>query len=175
MLLKLTGIAQPDLNQGKPPAVYIETTQILSLVITSLRPHMIAAIDDRLELLERVWAGVTKLAEKVNGYQPNMEDPAAAGWMMHARTVSNEVMQAYQAANKTDRNQYMARVECTEISLTSKAESGNILRVWVMETPDQVAAMANPFAMAGMKPGQIAAGMPARIIPADGQSTMSGK
>lgn len=144
MLIKLTNAPSPDINAGVPSVCYVESTRIISLCRSSIRPGSVRAVDERAALAETLWTGAHRLSDCVNKYVPDMHDPTSVGWMQEARGHAQHVLDAYRAINGTDRNQYQDRMECTDVTIAAgNAENGGMMlqRVWVIETPDEIAAM----------------------------------
>jgi hypothetical protein len=75
--------------------------------------------------------------------QPNMEDPAAANWMVQLRNGLGLLNSAYENLNRIARDpEFYERETVTAISLAcgTGLEHGVMLeKIWVIETPAEVA------------------------------------
>lgn len=143
MLIKLTGVPHPDLNGGKPQAVYIDASRVLLIAQNWHRYPKIGVQDSYNELHSKLFLATSELAEKVSGYIPSMSDPVAVGWMQTAQVAAGAVSEAYRNWGAAHNEQaFHPRVECTEVQLAcgTAIEHGVMLtRVCVTESPDEVA------------------------------------
>ena len=142
MLIKLTTVPHPDLNDGKPQPCYIDASRVLLIIQGHCQHPKIGSIERNQETYAKLRAGAEKLAQIVNDYVPKMEDPVAVEWMMKARATAGAVNEAVHTWGQGGREQdYHPRVDCTEVQLAcgTALEHGVMLtRVWVSETPEQV-------------------------------------
>lgn len=142
MLIKLTQLAHPDLNGGRPQPCYIDASRVLLICQGHFQYPKIGVAERNKELYDSFYNGVNKLADMVNDYIPPMTDPVAVGWMKTIQTASMEVQAAYRLwGSSYNRQDYHPRMECTEVQLAcgTALEHGVMLtRVWVTETPEQV-------------------------------------
>ncbi len=142
MLIKLTGVSNPDLNGGNPAPVYIDASRVLLITPGYTRHAKIAAADRHREIYDRLREGAEKLSRKVGEYVPDMADKVALEWLMQARAGAAEVNEAYQAWARAGRqDDFHPWVECTEVQLAcgTALEHGVMLtRVWVTESADEV-------------------------------------
>jgi hypothetical protein len=150
-LIKLTGIPHPDLNGGRPNAVYIDASRVLLIIQGHCQHAKISSIEQKQEEYGKLRAGAMRLTAVVDGYMPKMDDPLAVGWMRTAQMAAHAVTEAAREWHNWIReNDYHPRVDCTEVQLAcgTALEHGVMLtRVWVSETPEQVADLvAGPFA-----------------------------
>lgn len=144
-LIRLTQVPHPDLADGKPQPCYVDASRILLITRGTIAHPKKASNQDRRAWLERLWQGSRKLSDMTNDYLPAMDDPAAVSWMVNARDTAAQVRAAYDATGKAyDKGDYWPEQECTEISMAcgTALEHGVMLsRVWVSETPEEVAAL----------------------------------
>ena len=146
MLIKLTTVPHPDLNDGKPQPCYIDASRVLLIIQGHPQYPKIGSIESNREAYERLSKAAHELATKVNQYEcPNLHDPAAVAWM---KNIAGMVHELSHAANEWGRaykiGSYHPRVDCTEVQLAcgTALEHGVMLtRVWVMEPPEHVAAL----------------------------------
>lgn len=139
MLIKLTGMAHPDLNGAN--AVYVDASRVLLICPGYFEPMRLDEVNRRKQITAQIWAAAESLHEKVHGYIPDMTDPVAIQWMQTARAGCSEVSEAYRAINRLGPESYHPRLECTEVQLAcgTALEHGVMLtRVWVKETPEEV-------------------------------------
>lgn len=146
-LTKFTSVPNPDLNGGQPYPIYIDTRRIILVTRTTYQPPKIGRVEERQEMVRSLYAAACNLTDHVGGYVPKMDDPVAVEWMMTARTVAQEVQNAYQKASYYAReHDFHPRVECTEIQLACGTAVENdvmLARVWVMEQPEDIADRIN--------------------------------
>lgn len=146
-LIELTGVPHSDVDDGKPQKVFIDPSRILLVNRTKLAHAKEGSIENRRQMAEDLRNATRALLEKVHGYQPDMTDPVALSWMMQAKTAAGEVQAAFLDWSKAFVEQdYYPMVACTEISMAcgTGLEHGVMLaKVWVSETPEQVAHIIN--------------------------------
>lgn len=144
MLIKLTGVPHPDLNGGNSQPLYIDASRVLLIARGWQQFPKIGSIDGKQELSRALYGAACRLQDHVNAYIPKMQDPVAVEWMMTARAAAMDVQNAYQKWTYGSKEQdYHPRVDCTEVQLAcgTALEHGVMLtRVWVQESPEQVAA-----------------------------------
>lgn len=154
-LIKLTGVPHPDLNDGKPQAVYIDASRVLLIARGHHQFPKIGSIESRQELARTMYAASCKLSDKVNEYIPTMTDPVAVDWMMNIRGVATDVQNAYQKWSYVSReSDFHPRMECTEVQLAcgTALEHGVMLtRVWVNESPEDVAGKISALSIGAIK------------------------
>lgn len=142
-LIQLTSVAHPDLNEGKPQAVFIDASRVLLIVQGHCQHPKIGSIERHRELFDKLYRLSSELAEKSNGYVPNMHDPVAVEWMSTARSAANAVTDAYRSWGAAYSQQdFHPRADCTEVQLAcgTALEHGVMLtRVWVSEPTEEVA------------------------------------
>ena len=145
MLIKLTGVPHPDLNGGKAQPVYIDASRVLLICQGHVTYPKIGAVERNRALYDDLYRGACTLAEKVNGYIPQMTDPVAVGWMKTANAAAVAVNEAYAAWGRAyNEGNYHPRVDCTEVQLAcgTALEHGVMLtRVWISEPVDFVAEL----------------------------------
>ena len=145
MLIKLTGVVHPDLNGGRPAPVYIDPSRVLVIAVSTQRFSKTGSFERNQELYGRLRLSAEKLAEAVNGYMPKMDDPVAVEWLRTAQMAAHSVSEASRAwYSATGQQDYHDPIDCTEISLAcgTALEHGVMLsRVWVSESPEEVAAL----------------------------------
>ena len=143
MLIKLTALPHPDLNDGQPQPCYIDASRVLLIVRGHFQHPKIGSVENRQKLAQDLYNAACNLSDHVGQYLPRMDDPVAVGWMHTARVAASEVQNAYQKMTYISRSDdYHPRVECTEVQLAcgTALEHGVMLtRVWVMERPEEVA------------------------------------
>lgn len=146
-LVKLTGVPHPDLNGGKPQAVYIDASRVLLITQGHHQFPKIGSIERKQELAQKFYDAACNLSDHVGKYLPAMDDPVALGWMNTARVTATEVQNAYQKYSYLSRSEdYHPRVDCTEVQLAcgTALEHGVMLtRVWVSESPEEVSRILN--------------------------------
>lgn len=142
-LIKLYSLPHPDLNGGRSQPVYIDASRVLLITRSHHQHPKIGAIEAAQELHRKLYEGTEKLNAMVNGYVPKMDDPTAVGWMRVANNTAHEVCEAYRLFGAAKgMGAYHPMVECTEVQLAcgTALEHGVMLtRVWVTESPEQVA------------------------------------
>lgn len=142
MLIKLTAIPSPDFADLSHQPCFVERERVISITRVSMRPARLAAMDEHLEALDKLWQGTQKLAQMVSENTPAYTDPTSVQWHSTVRESANALSAAYSHSVKFDRNRYHPRITCTEIALAAgTAENGGMMlqRVWVTETPEEVA------------------------------------
>ena len=146
MLIKLTTVPHPDLNGGKPQPCYIDASRVLLIIGHYCQHPKLGSIEANREAYERLSAAAHALASKANQYEVlDLTDPAAVAWI---KTIQGACSEMSHAANEWGRayslGAYHPRVDCTEVQLAcgTALEHGVMLtRVWVMESPVEVAEM----------------------------------
>ena len=142
MLIKLTGVPHPDLNDGKSMPVFIDASRVLLISQGWHEYPKIGAIERQRDLYHKLYKLTEELAEKVSSYMPSMTDPIAVGWLRTAQTAAQAVSGAYRDWGAShNQSLFHPRVECTEIQLAcgTALEHGVMLtRVWVTESPEEV-------------------------------------
>lgn len=142
MLIKLTGVAHPDLNGGRPAPVYIDASRVLLISAGHTRHAKLDSADRKRLIYDRLSAAAFELSQKVTDYVPDMADKVALDWMMNARAGAAAVNEAYRAWAHAGREEdFHPRVDCTEVQLAcgTALEHGVMLtRVWVSESPEEV-------------------------------------
>lgn len=144
MLIKLTAVSNPDVDNGAVHPVYIDATRILFIGRAELELARRGQIEIQRAAQWKLWETVQALNEKAGGYIPDPRDPVAMEWMMQVRDTSLQVQAAYNALGNAVRDQsvYHPRIPCTEIQLAcgTALEHGVMLaKVWVTESPEEVA------------------------------------
>ena len=141
-LIKLTAVPNPDVDEGRPAAVYLDATRILMITRSSVQFTKQGSVDRHRELYDTLYGAAQKLSDQVGNYIPSMTDPVAVEWMTRARDASCKVNDAFSVWGKAYAQPEMhPRVMCTEIQLAcgTALEHGVMLaRVWVTETPEEV-------------------------------------
>ena len=144
VLIKLTGVPHPDLNDGLPQPVYIDASRVLLICQGHHEWPKIGSIERHRELYDRLYRASTALAEKTQAYVPDMTDPVAVAWMRTAQVTAQAVSDAYRAwGGSYNHEDSHPRIDCTEVQLAcgTALEHGVMLtRVWVSESPEEVYA-----------------------------------
>jgi hypothetical protein len=153
VLIKLTGVPHPDLNGGKPQPIYIDASRVLLIIQGHQRYPKIEAVERGRELLDQLWRLSADLARRANEYIPDFTDPVAMEWVKKIATAAMAVNDAYGSwAKSYQQGDYHPMVECTEVQLAcgTALEHGVMLtRVWVSESPDEVAVLVRRAVFAG--------------------------
>jgi len=142
MLIKLTAVPNPDIEDGREHPVYIDASRVLFITRESVQFTKLASGEERRAAYDQLWKGVQILTEQVGAYIPNMSDPVAVGWFTRARETVQQVSNAYAMWSRayTNLDNY-PRQSCTEVQLAcgTALEHGVMLtRVWVKESPEEV-------------------------------------
>jgi hypothetical protein len=145
MLIKLTAIINPDVDGGTPAPCYVDATRILWIGRSQVQFTKRDSIEEKKRLHDKLYAAAVALWKHVGEYIPSMTDPVAVEWMSRARESASIVTQAHElwARSWKVEDQHPAQ-SCTEIQLAcgTALEHGVMLaRVWVSETPEEVAAL----------------------------------
>lgn len=146
-LIKLTNVPHPDIEEGKPQPVYVDASRILSISRARFAYAKEESIERHRKATWAFWEAVEKLQRQTLNQQPNMEDPAAATWMVQLRNGLGLLTGAYENLNRISREpEYYERDTVTMISLAcgTGLEHGVMLeKIWVVETPAEVADAIN--------------------------------
>ena len=142
MLIKLTAVPNPDIEDGREHAVYIDASRVLFITRGSVQFTKVASGQARRAAYDQLWKGVQILSEQVGAYIPDMSDPVAVGWFTRARETVQQVSNAYSLWSKAYGHlDSYPRQPCTEVQLAcgTALEHGVMLtRVWVKESPEEV-------------------------------------
>lgn len=150
MLIKLTAVSNPDIDEGREHTVYVDASRVLFITRGTVQFTKVASGEERRIAYDKLWNGVQILTEQVGAYIPSMTDPVAVEWMTRARETVQQISNAYSMWGRayTQLDSY-PRQSCTEVQLAcgTALEHGVMLtRVWVKESPEEVAGKVE-FAM----------------------------
>lgn len=161
-LIKLTGVAHPDMNGGRPQPVYIDSTRVLSIAPAFVALHKEGAYERQRQAIESLHEEVSRVVSELNAQEPNFhpDNEAEAAqtqtWMRAkdaAASLSAAANMCTKYANQTETH---PRVPCTEVCLacgTGLEHGVMLMRVMVSETPEQVAdAVTGPWTTSENKP-----------------------
>lgn len=142
MLIKLTAVPNPDIDEGATSPCYVDATRIIAITRSFVEFRKIESVQRKRRLHDQLYAAAVALWDEVGEYIPKMTDPLAVEWMQRARETASKVTQAHEIWGRAYREEdvYPAKM-CTELQLAcgTALEHGVMLaRVWVSETPEQV-------------------------------------
>lgn len=146
-MLKLTAIAHPDLNDGKPYAVYVDPAHIVLIERTKMSQERYGWRDRQHELVSLFWDEVERTVGEMRGDQPNMapqsqEEANDAKRWLQRRDIAASIQAAYGIVNQQSREAHRyPPVECTCVQLSvPNAQFHMLPAIYVTESPDEVAA-----------------------------------
>lgn len=147
MLIKLTGVPHPDLNNGQPQSLYVDASKVLIIERTrtayaqeeSAERHR-QARQFLFEEVDRVGREVSELRSTI--IPDNEHEAHEVDRWVRARQAAADLSNAYHLVSRIAGDPgYHPRVDCTCISLScgTALEQGVMLsRVFVVELPDEV-------------------------------------
>jgi enamine deaminase RidA (YjgF/YER057c/UK114 family) len=142
-LIKLQGVPHPDLNGGKPQAVYIDASRVLLIIQGHVSHPKIGSVENQRDLYDQLHEASERLNRTINEYIPNMTDPVAVEWVRTINGMGAAVNDAYHHWGQAYRQgKYHPSVDCTEVQLAcgTALEHGVMLtRVWVSDSVEDVA------------------------------------
>lgn len=154
MLLKLTGLSNPDNDQGRQSAVYIDASRILVIERGRLGFAKQGSIEANRQATEILHQEVHRIANELTARVPSMvpendRDAERVRMYMQAKDAAASLMAAFGEVSRTaNSSDYYPAIDCTCISLAcgTALEHGVMLsRVYVHETPEEVAEMISPI------------------------------
>lgn len=164
MLIKLTGVPHPELDDGVPRPVYIDPRKVIVVVRGHIEQPKLGSAAKRRALYTELFAATSALQQMISDYVPRMDDPVAVEWMLKAQATARAVNNAYDrwaSAYKADEISHPP-VACTEVHLScgTALEQGVMLtRVFVSETPEEVVNAINwrdiPKPIHAGQPGEV--------------------
>lgn len=145
MLVKLTGIPHPEINGGVPWSVYVDPTRVLLITRATHRQTKLLAAEERRALYDDMRGNVEQLNLLLTKKWPNeIDTQQASERAKELHMMANAVNDACVNWSRSYRAEEVhPAIECTELQLAcgTGMEHGVMLaRVWVSESPEQVAA-----------------------------------
>ena len=155
MFIRLTAIPQQDDVEGTARKVFVDANRIIMITSGKMRFPDPKAAENRHQVMNGLWDEVARVTVALNAnvpsFTPNTEQEAKAlqDWAQAKQAAQDLTTAANMVKHYADEKGYKDAIECTEVSLAcgTALEQGVMLtRVWVTETPEQVADLAWPFA-----------------------------
>lgn len=149
MLIKLTALPHPDINGGRAWPVYIDPRMVM-VITRCMHQHVkLLHADLKRELYDDLFSSTQRLHKFLHEKWPEAIDTSeSAAWAKSMNMAAGAVNDAYNAWGRAYRaDDFHPKQECTELQLAcgTALEHGVMLaRVWVSESPEQVADLINP-------------------------------
>lgn len=150
MLIRLTGVPHPELNEGKPQPVYIDCRKVLTIEPGMHSPAKLETAEAQRQAIWELHDEVERAARELQKppatiHAETEEHARAVDLYVKSRDVAAEMLAAYKLVAHWHRQPLNHKpVECTIVGLScgTALEQGVMLtRVAVMEAAEEVARL----------------------------------